>query len=387
MRTALTLTFLFGLGSLPALSQESGDKDHERSLVKEGLLGTVNVLRELDPRTFENRVKVTSNAKSIVRKSADGEVQGADVTDTIDGSMKWFGPQVEAGTPFILTYTLAGMRTVSSLLIFYMDAGVDAPESVRLEGSADGGNSWADIFRSKARKTNFLKVYKPVNVNMLRLSQEGGGSRRTTEVLVYADPDTPLPLFGGADTGVFNFLRDLYYADRITQFPSFKTAVWTAHTQGRPWGMTKSGGGDAHGGSCWGDAAEKGKRLYVRWDFDKAYSMSYGVFGGMQVWDHIRGRLGLHPAEFYTAKGSLDPSTLKGSSVKDLTDQGWVLQKAWDKDSNPCKNFLLEHPGKVSQMLLVWDSFSDYENDRWGSLEVFGSDAEGAGGAPKNPQK
>ena len=63
MKTVLKLALLFGLGSLPALAGESGHLDKEAPLVKDGVLGTVNVLRELDVKTGKNRVKVESNYK------------------------------------------------------------------------------------------------------------------------------------------------------------------------------------------------------------------------------------------------------------------------------------------------------------------------------------
>ena len=48
MKTTLTLAMLFGLGSLPLFAGEAGDIDPERSLVKDGVLGAINVLRGLD---------------------------------------------------------------------------------------------------------------------------------------------------------------------------------------------------------------------------------------------------------------------------------------------------------------------------------------------------
>ena len=135
------------------------------------------------------------------------------------------------------------------------------------------------------------------------------------------------------------------------------------------------------------DASEKGKRLYLRWDLDKAYPMDYGVVGIALTEPATRCILGLHPAEFYTANGNLDPSGLKGSSIKNLTGQGWILQKAWDKDPSFSKGFPLERPGTYNQMLLVWDSYAAYENDRWSHLEMFGVKARDAGGAAKDPQK
>ena len=93
-----------------------------------------------------------------------------------------------------------------------------------------------------------------------------------------------------------------------------------------------------------------------------------GTTGGDRV------NLGLHPAEFYTNNGNLDPATLKGASIQDLTGQGWVLQKAWDKDPSIRKDFLFVQPGQFNQILVVWDAFAAYENDRWNHLEIFGAE-------------
>ena len=61
MKPTLAVSLVFVLGSLSAFAAESGDSDRERRLVKEGVLGTINVLRELDIKTGANRVRATSN--------------------------------------------------------------------------------------------------------------------------------------------------------------------------------------------------------------------------------------------------------------------------------------------------------------------------------------
>ena len=61
MRTFLTVRLLFGLWSLPAWAGEPADLDQEAALLKDGVLGTVNVLRELDVKTWTNCVMVASN--------------------------------------------------------------------------------------------------------------------------------------------------------------------------------------------------------------------------------------------------------------------------------------------------------------------------------------
>ena len=68
MKTTVTWILLLALGRLAVLAGESGDIDHERSLVKQGVLGTVNVLRELDVKTWTNRVTVTSNVEGFNSK-------------------------------------------------------------------------------------------------------------------------------------------------------------------------------------------------------------------------------------------------------------------------------------------------------------------------------
>jgi len=378
MRTARTLAVILALCSLPTLADESGHIDHEHALVKQGVLGTANVLRELDLRAFSNLVTVTSN------------VDGIDSTKpeyTIDGGGLHFRPKAGPSTPVILTYTLPGLRTVSSLVVAYEYPPNDVPEMVRLEGSSDGGKTWSELCKVRPRAIDVLKCFRPAKVNALRLIQEGGkGSRRTKEVFLYADPDVPLPLFGGKDIGCFSFLRDLWHADKIKVIRSPRTDVWTSPTTGLPKVLFESTIATAHDGA-WGDASEKGKRLYLRWDLDKAYPMDYGVVGIALTEPATRCILGLHPAEFYTANGNLDPSGLKGSSIKNLTGQGWILQKAWDKDPSFSKGFPLERPGTYNQMLLVWDSYAAYENDRWSHLEMFGAQKPDAGDEHRNLRK
>jgi hypothetical protein len=218
------------------------------------------------------------------------------------------------------------------------------------------------------------------------LIQESGGGRRTKEVFVYADPDVPLPLFGGKDAGAFSFLRGLWYADKIKLVRSPRNStVWTTLPHGNPEkALFKSDVATAHDGG-FGDAVESGKRLYLRLDLDRAYPMNYGLIG-MPTSEQVRARLGLHPAEIYTANGGLDPSTLRGSSIKDLTEQGWVLQKAWDKDPSVSKGFMLNRPGKYKQILVVWDGYAAYENDRWSRLEMFGVETPPTSNKPKDPR-
>ena len=79
------------------------------------------------------------------------------------------------------------MRTISSLAIEDESAGKDAPPTVGLEGSADGGQTWFVVFNHQPRKSGFLKVFKPTAANRLRLTLEGGGGRRIMEVFAYAD--------------------------------------------------------------------------------------------------------------------------------------------------------------------------------------------------------
>jgi hypothetical protein len=386
MRPFLTWAFLSGLWSLPALAQESGHLDKELTQVKDGVLGTVNVLRELDVTTGKNRVTAEGNYKFST------DWHGGPVESTIDGSAIPYNIRV-ASDPEVITYTLPGVRTVSSLAIQYWEH-QDAAETVRLDGSADGGKTWTELFKSKPRKTDFLKCFKPAKVNQLRLSLEGGeaGSlRRIAEVFVYADPAAPLPLFGGKDSGAFSFLRDLWYAGKIKQIPSPENnAVWTQSGGGvaRPHNLFLSEIASAHDG-CWGDGKEAGKRVYLRFDLDKAVPMTFGVIGGFPI---TKGReelilAGASEVEFYTSSGALDPGTLKGSTLKDLTGQGWILQKSWNKDTNPCKEFLLNKPGKYKQMLLVWDNKKTYESNRFGHFEMFGAEATAAGGATKSPEK
>ena len=164
LKTILALALLFGLGGLPAFADDAGEQDVDKHLVKEGLLGTVNVLRDLDIKTWTNRVTVTSN----VAGGGDSKPE-----DTIDGSAKCFRPNVDPSKPLVLTYTLPGLRTVSSLAIAYESEGNDAPAEVQLEGSADGRTTWFKVFKSKARKSDFLKCFKPMKVNQMLVVWDG----------------------------------------------------------------------------------------------------------------------------------------------------------------------------------------------------------------------
>jgi hypothetical protein len=368
-----------------ALGDGDGESLHmqgEMSLVKEGLLGTLNVLRELDLKTWTNLVKVTSNVEGKNNTKPDA---------TIGGSSGFFDPNVDPSKPVVLTYTLPGLRTVSSLAICYLGDD-EGPQRLRLEGSADAGQTWFPVFDMRAKG---LKCFKPVRVNALRLTQEGG-SRRTKEVAVYADPEVPLPLFGGADSGAFSFHRALWYADKLKVVWSPENKVWT--TLFGQMGINRSPESVLFGASLpnqhtggFGSAVTKGKRLYVRFDLDNACPMNFGAIykpSGTNI-DPSKNGFGLHPAEFYTANsnGQLDPGGLPGGNIQDLTGQGWILQKTWDKDSSTRMDFQFAHPGKFNQMLVVWDAFKAYQNDGWCHLEIFGSEAPDAGSAPTNPQK
>ncbi len=386
MKTILTLALLFGLCSRPVSADESGHRDHEAPLVKDGVLGTVNVLRELDVKTGKNRVTVESNDKFTA------DWFGGPVESTIDGSAIPYNIRVASG-PEVITYVLPGLRTVSSLVIQYWEP-QDAAETVRLEGSADSGKSWTELMKSKPRKTDFLKCFKPAEVNQLRLSLKGGEAgnlRRIAEVFVYADPAVPLPLFGGKDSGAFSFVRDLWYAGKIKQLTSpAKHAVWTQSWGGmpRPHNLFMSGMASAHDG-CWGEGSEAAKRVYLRFDLDKAYPMNFGLIGCYPM-PKERTELvlaGDSEVEFYTANGTLDPDILKRGTIKDLTGQGWILQKAWNRDPSVCKGFLLEQPGQYNQMLLVWDSKKTYEYNRFAHFEMFGATPPDADSAAGKPQK
>ncbi len=368
MKATLSLTLFLALCSPWTFAAESGSIDKEKELIQQGVLGTVNVLRELDPRTFTNRVTVTSNVKGR---------NGTTPALTIDGSGEQFRPDVAPDAPMVLTYALPGLRTVASLVITYGESGSDAPTSVRLEGSADGGKTWFDVFNVKPRKSSMQKVFRPVQVNALRITQEGDGTdkcaRRTREVFAYADSAANPPLFGGPDSGAFSFLRSLWYDGKIKLLKSKKSAVWTQMPYGLPEKVLfQSAVAGAHDGG-FGDAVEKGKRLYLLLNVDEARRMDFGLIG-IAEGDKGRCVFGFHPAEFYTANGALDPATLAGSAIADITAQGWVLQKKWDADPSLGKSFALAQPGKFNQILVVWDAFAAYENDRWGHLEMFGAE-------------
>ncbi len=378
------LALWLGLGGLPASAQENEQIDHELPFIKDGVLGTVNVLREIDVKTGKNRVK----AQGAAEFSRDWN--GGPAESTIDGGGVSY-LQAKNTEPWVVTYTLPGLRTVSSIVIEYYGRGSESPETVRLEGSADGGKTWYQVFKSKPPKVDVLKCFKPAKVNALRLTQEGK-SPRTAEVFIYADPEVPLPLFGGKDSGAFSFLRDLWYGGKIKLIKSPSNGTWAEHSGGMPHVPFMSKIPGYHAAMCFGEGNKGGgNRLYLRLDLDKAYPMNFGLIGCPNAGEGTRPKQNLAEmcrAEFYTANGNLDPSTLKGNSIQDLTGQGWVLQKAWDKDPAVSKDFLLQKPGKYNQILIVWDlgAYSVMDNF-WSHLEMFGAGTPDAGGTPTNDQK
>jgi hypothetical protein len=384
MKRTVTLMLLLALGGVPALAEENEQIDHELPLIKDGVLGTVNVLREMDVKTGKNLVTV----KGAAEFSHDWN--GGPAESTIDGGAVSYR-QAKNTEPWVVTYALPALRTVSSIAIEYMGR-TEPPDTVRLEGSVDGGKTWFNVFKSRPPKTDFfLKCFKPAKVNALRLTQEGKDPR-TTEVFVYADPEVPLPLFGGKDSSAFSFLRNLWYRGKIKLIKSPSNGAWAEHSGGMPHVPFMSKVPGYHAAMCFGEGNKGGgNRLYLRLDLDKAYPMNFGLIGCPNAGEGTRPKQNLAEmcrAEFYTANGNLDPSTLKGNSIQDLTGQGWVLQKAWDKDQAVSKDFLLQKPGKFNQILIVWDlgAYSVMDN-LWSHLEMFGAEAQEAGGASKNEQK
>ena len=372
MKITVTLALLFGLCSLSALAQENETIDHELPLVKDGVLGTVNVLRDQDVKTGKNRVTV-KGAADFSRDWGGGPVEC-----TIDGSGVSYLPATDS-KHWVVTYKLPGLRTVSSMVIVYDGRNFTAPDTVRLEGSGDGGKTWIEVFKTRPRnKSTFVKCFKPAKVNELRLTQEGGNPR-TGEVFVYADPEASMPLFGGKDSAAFSFLRDLWYRGKIKLTKSLSNGTWAGHGGGIPHVPFMSNMVGYHSAMCFGEGQQGGgSRLYVLLDLDKAYPMNYGLISndGDSILFAKECR-----AEFYTANGNLDPGRLKGNTIKDLTDQGWILQKAWDKDPAFCKSFLLQQPGKYNQILVVWDFISKGYHNRWCHLEMFGVEELGAAGS------
>ncbi len=393
LKTVLKLALLFGLSILQALGQEGGEGRRPESF-----LGTVNVLREFGVNSTTNLVTAAANFKG--RPKGDEEESDYSVSNTIDGSGRYYHPTMTSDTS-IITYTLPGLRTVSSLGRSSIHSGQssDSPKKVRLEGSADEGKTWFDLIRCNTQcQGEFEKRFPPATVNRLRLSQTVEPEseiperityrNRTVEVQVCADPGTPLPLFGSKKTGAFNYLPDLYRAKKMTVIPSPSkdtpgNNVWAGNDVDRPLNLFDHLMSDGHFGS-YGESEHPchsipGRRIYLRFDLDMAYPMNFCVIGCSLNNEGILGRYA--KAEFYTANGKLDPSTLKGHTIKDLTGQGWILQKAWDKDPSYLKSFLLARPGKYKQMLVVWDAYAQgTQCQRWDNLEMFGFEEPGTGG-------
>lgn len=375
MKHLLTWLPLSALCGQLILAAESGDADHEVKLVEQGVLGVVNVLRELDSNSFTNRVIVSSNVEGL---------HGSRPEDTIDGSGKLFQPKVGPSEPVALTYHLPGPRTVSSVVISFLYGGMlDAPGSVRLERSTDGGQTWVKVFDSSARKSTFRKVFPPVEASALRLTLEGDGSdkaaRRTREVSIYADPEAMPARAASQRGGLFNFLRAAWYAGEIQQHRSPDTAVWTRPFGGKSFPHVPFGSeiADGHDGA-WGGSEknEPGRRVFLRLDLAQARRMDFGVIGsGPDGKTNQYVLAATSRAEFYTAQGALDPGVLTDAGTEAIVKQGWVLQQAWHNDTNACKTFRLARPGQYNQMLLVWDGLGLHPMPQnWARLEMFSAE-------------
>ena len=254
---------------------------------------------------------------------------------------------------------------------------------MRLERSTDGGQTWLKVFDSPSRKSTFTKVFSPVSAKALRLTLEGDGTdksaRKTKEVSGYADAEAMPATAVSQEGGLFNFLRTAFYAGQIKQFKSPDTAVWTRPYGGKSFPHAPFGSeiADSHDGA-WGgsDKNEVGRRVFLRLDFETARRMEFAVIGSVPSGkSNELVFAATSRAEFYTANGALDPGTLAGADSKDITAQGWILQKAWENDADPSKPFRFARPGNYNQVLMVWDGLGLHPGPQnWGRLEIFGKE-------------
>lgn len=324
----------------------------------------VNVMREF----------IFGSTTNLVTSTQPSHIEGSGANDN------WFNGDTP-GTS-VTTYTLPGLRTVSSFSANY-EAGFDSPASLTWEGSANGGATWSTLGTyspiNPPGTTLYSNTFTAMAVNKLRLTQVAASSsgnyyNRTKEVQVFMDASAPAQQMYGDYAGAFSYLRDLRVAGKITPFNSPNNAVWnspesasiTQLTNGDTWQL------DGVRDSLTADATQ---RVYYRMNLDKAYQMNYATLGS----DSSGNQWGAFGnAEFYTHNGSLlDPSGI-GSSIAALQGQGWVLQKAWTADAANAKSFLLSQPGLYNQILLVWDEGGDQQSGRLTNFELFAAMPEPA---------
>lgn len=297
----------------------------------------------------------------------------------IDGSGNHDG-WYNGGSPgtSITTYTLPGLRTVSSFSANY-EGWFDSPATLTLEGSANGGGSWTTLttLNPNPPGTTYLTGSFPAtSVNRLRLTQaqtipwNGGYYNRTKEVQVFMDASAPAQPMYGDYAGAFSFLRDLNTAGKITASLSPNSSLWNTPESAS---LAQLFDGDTYqlNGVRDSNTADPTQRLYVRLDLDQAYQMNYAMLGSDSVGNQW-GAFGNAEVYTYNHGGTpLNPAVLAGTTVADITGQGWILQKAWAADATTGKAFLLPQAGLYNQILLVWDEGGANQSGRLSNFELF----------------
>jgi len=300
---------------------------------------------------------------------------GSNTTNHMDGSGA--GDNVLLGSPGTVTrdYILAGSRTVSRM-DYDFTGSFDAQASVAVYGSTDGGATYPLLltsYNTLATDPFFGTTFTPTAVNAVRTvttvnTQWGGGYyNRNQEVRLYLDTSVSQSLYGQygmVTANALDYMVDLSNAGKITYASSPNNVVWNALDVGPSATLFNANMYQLDGPRTSG-TVDPGQRVYMKLTLDQAYQMDFATLGSE---DNPWGRLG--NSEFYTYNGaSLNPSGLSGSTILDLTGQGWVLQKTWSNDTTRSKSFLLATPGEYNQILLVIDAAGD---NRLSNFEMFG---------------
>jgi hypothetical protein len=309
----------------------------------------VNVLREFSFNSTTNLVSGTGWANAAL---------------TLDGS----GTNDNAflgGAPGTVTrdYILGGTRTVSRLDLDF-EATFDSPATMEVRGSTDGGLTYPILLATYTPNPNdpFISAtFTPTAVNAVRtistqtISAFGNYYNRVTEARLYLDTSVSQPMYGDY-AGAFNYLTDLWNAGKIAASGSPNNAVWDGLSAGGIANLFNADMNINNGISDDPDGA--GQRSYALMTLNQAYQMNYATLGSDDdgiIWGGTTYGAG-KTVEFYTYNGTpLDPSVLSGTTVTDLTGQGWILQGSWTGDNTVSKSFLLPKPGLYNQMLLVMD--------------------------------
>lgn len=312
----------------------------------------VNVLREFYFNSTTNLVGGTGWAGAALTMDGSGTNDNAFL----------------GGSPGVVTrnYILGGMRTVSRLDLDF-EANFDSPATMEVRGSTDGGLTYPILLANYTPNPSdpFISAsFTPTAVNAVRtistqtISAFGSYYNRVTEARLYLDTSVSQPMYGDY-AGAFNYLTDLWNAGKIAVSGSPNNAVWDGLSGPGAGGIANLFNADMNiNNGITDDPDGAGQRSYALMTLNQAYQMNYATLGSDDdgiIWGGTTYGAG-KTVEFYTYNGTpLNPGVLSGTTVADLTGQGWILQGSWTGDNTVSKSFLLPKPGLYNQMLLVMD--------------------------------